>query len=368
MKVLLVVGTLHAGGLERFVTRVSKQAIESHEFTPLVLCLHKREGIFLSELESLNVQVIEASKGWSRNILRFIELIRSIKHLNPDIVHSQVNFSIIQQWLVYYFAGIRRIAFTERNCYPIHGVNRLKRFFQFYFVKLFGASYSANSEDVKVHLAKMVAYAPEKIKVLPNGVGIALSSEEARDQIRGKYYWENDEIVFGYVARMNRHKGHLYFIEVMLELENILDRKIKICFVGGGETLPEIERKVHDSGLKELTTFTGVVGNVQELMNGFDIVCLFSEREGMPNVVIEAMSCGKVVVANPVGNVRELFDGGAGMINPEASPHKTAMLIKQLIEDPGKVYQMEQLAKERIEKSFSLNASFQTLVEYYHSL
>src|SRR5688500_15556041 len=98
LRVLYLVGNLGAGGLERFVTRVSLRAKESVDFEPSVCCLAERSGIFVPVLEAAGVTVVQAPENWRRNRKSLSELGSMIHSLSVDIVHSQVNFSLWQQF------------------------------------------------------------------------------------------------------------------------------------------------------------------------------------------------------------------------------------------------------------------------------
>ncbi|MCS6818688.1 MAG: hypothetical protein RMJ53_10890, partial [Chitinophagales bacterium] len=89
--VIFFTGNLHAGGLERFVTRVALAAVKTNAFYPIIVCLKKKEGIFLSELELNGITVLDAPLGWQRSVWSLLRLRRMIKDLHPAVVHSQVN-------------------------------------------------------------------------------------------------------------------------------------------------------------------------------------------------------------------------------------------------------------------------------------
>jgi glycosyltransferase involved in cell wall biosynthesis len=76
-------------------------------------------------------------------------------------------------------------------------------------------------------------------------------------------------------------------------------------------------------------------------LNAADAFCLSSESEGMPNVVIEALACGRNVVATAVGGVPELIDGRNGIVVP---PRDTAALAEGLRQSLGRKWDRDAVA------------------------
>src|SRR5206468_2770993 len=66
-------------------------------------------------------------------------------------------------------------------------------------------------------------------------------------------------------------------------------------------------------------------------ISGCDILCLPSRREGCPNVVLEALTSGKLVVACNVGGVPEILNELNGIIVQAESPDALAQGIKQAL-------------------------------------
>jgi teichuronic acid biosynthesis glycosyltransferase TuaC len=59
-------------------------------------------------------------------------------------------------------------------------------------------------------------------------------------------------------------------------------------------------------------------------MNASDVLCLPSESEGRPNVILEALACGCPIVATPVGGIPELVDASCGILVEGNGPEPLA--------------------------------------------
>lgn len=363
--VLFLTGSLGAGGLERFVSKVAMEEQHRSRFKPVIVCLSNKAGLFVDIVEKEGVQVLEAPKRWQRSLIGLFKLGRLIRVHKPLVVHSQVNFSLFQQFLAVSLYTKARFLVTERNCYPLKGWALIRRKFQFYSLIFFGVQYSGNSIDVVNHLSGLMGYPKQKIPVIPNGIEIPPHDHLKRRMIRVRHGWREEDFVVGYVSRFASHKGQGYFLEVMQIVYAQLGNKLKVCFIGDGPERNRIELLASSSPIANLTSFLGIIENVNDYYKAFDCLALFSSYEGMPNVVIEAMAHGVPIVANPVGNVAELFDGGGGIINQFDDPAKTARLILDLAEHPVKREEIGKNAEMKVQSSFSLRNTRQLLYNYY---
>ncbi|MBX2944886.1 MAG: glycosyltransferase [Cyclobacteriaceae bacterium] len=358
MKVAFFVGTLQAGGLERFVTRVSIKALQEKQFIPIVICLIKRTGIFLDELQAANVKVYEAPKSWFRSPYRWWQFIRLIREINPDIVHSQVNFSMLQQFLVAWF-GRARFTVTERNCYQRGGLALVRRRVQYRLLKISRVVYSANSKRVAKHLAVMYNEQMDTFPILHNGIDVPDLTPVTNFA---------NPVRIGYVARMSLHKGHLFFLDVLEKLIHVRHLTCEAIFFGDGPDRAIIEKSIMDKGLEKFVTLTGVVSDLDKQLLSCDIVALLSDFEGMPNVIIEAMAVGKPVVATDVGNARELLANDAGFVLEKKIIDDAVAAFEQLIKQPELRLSMGQVGRARIKNEFSLASTLNSLLNYYRAI
>jgi glycosyltransferase involved in cell wall biosynthesis len=102
------------------------------------------------------------------------------------------------------------------------------------------------------------------------------------------------------------------------------------------------------------------------LMNRAAVVLLTSEREGLPNVVLEAMARGKTVVSTPVGGIPAVIeDGETGLLVPIGDVEATRAALERALGDAELRRRIGTAARERVREYCSWNkVTEQTLAVY----
>jgi glycosyltransferase involved in cell wall biosynthesis len=107
----------------------------------------------------------------------------------------------------------------------------------------------------------------------------------------------------------------------------------------------------------------------QELFGLFDraaVVVLTSEREGLPNVVLEAMARGKTVVSTPVGGIPAVIeDGKTGLLVPVGDAEATRTAIERALADPELRRRIGSAARERVREYCSWDRVTERTLEVY---
>ncbi len=160
--------------------------------------------------------------------------------------------------------------------------------------------------------------------------------------------------VAGMIGRFTPLKGQRTFVDaVALLRERIPD--LRAVLVGDGPLRPEIERRAASLGIANVTLFTGHYGDVFEALRAFDAFVLPSEIEGLPYVVLEAMSQAKPVVAADVGGIPEaVLSGETGFVVPPRNPLALAEKIADLLANPDLARTMGLAGYRRYEAHFTL--------------
>lgn len=172
-------------------------------------------------------------------------------------------------------------------------------------------------------------YGVEGGVVLPN----AMAAEKARPEPVAVPEGETGILIVG---RMRVRKG----IEVALAALSAIDpeRSPKLWLAGDGEHRAGLEAAAHRLGVEESVRFLGrcSAGQVMTLMRRARALVVPSTYEGMPLVVLEAMSRKLPVIASAVSGIPEVvIDGKTGWLVPPEDPAALAEAIETAVGTPG---------------------------------
>ena len=139
-------------------------------------------------------------------------------------------------------------------------------------------------------------------EILLNGASeqFKVYSDDKRARLREKYGIDNDKKVVAFVGRFEPVKNVTLLPDIYNEIERKYGQPISFWAIGDGVQLEETRQMMKDKGVK--CHFTGKVPpeEIPDLLNCVDLLVLPSSLEGLPLVVIEALSCGAHVVATNV--------------------------------------------------------------------
>jgi glycosyltransferase involved in cell wall biosynthesis len=157
------------------------------------------------------------------------------------------------------------------------------------------------SEDNKRVLERQLACQFKSAQVILNGPRLKLD-----EPIR----WPSGPIRFAQVARLETEwKGHDVLLEALATKE-WRDRDWRLTIFGTGPDEHYIRQLVDMYGLSEKVEFGGYVRDMKEVYASHHALLLPSRGEGTPLAALEAMMCGRLVIATDVGGNREIIDEG----------------------------------------------------------
>jgi glycosyltransferase involved in cell wall biosynthesis len=165
------------------------------------------------------------------------------------------------------------------------------------------------SKAASSRLAEVLSVPKDNVVSLHNGISLRKSTETPEQTRRRLGIGNFNEVLFGVVALMERRKGH----QILLDALNIIAdndpndlSQMLVLLEGDGPTRKQLEEFVYNHQLEERVKFVGAENNVVNFMHALDVVVLPSiDQEDFPNVVLEAMSLGKPVIASRLAGTPE---------------------------------------------------------------
>lgn len=219
-----------------------------------------------------------------------------------------------------------------------------------------------NTQSIK-HIYDSYGWFPKDfVKVIYNGVEDFHSVQpyDFRSQFPGKL------IIFS-AGRLAEQKGFPFLLKAAAQLRQ--KRKDFVVLIAGeGRLRQSLQRQILQLGLEECVFLLGYQPDIVPFLRGSDIVVLPSLYEGMPNILLEAMSAQKPVVATAVNGVPELvLDGQTGMLVPPADADALSAALDQLLSSQQLRERFARAGYERVQKSFTIDRMLDELEQYFYA-
>ena len=185
-------------------------------------------------------------------------------------------------------------------------------------------------------------------------------------------------LIVGAAGRLSPEKGFDVLIAAAKQLaKSKLD--VGIVIFGDGFLQETLQQQIDNNGISQFVTLAGFTDQLDQYMHHFDLFVQSSHTEGMPSVLLEAMSARRAVIATQVGGTGELVieapvnEGGNGMMVPPNDPKNLAEALQKVLSDHNLRQTMGENGRQRVEGSFAIETQaeayfdlFTRLLRQYH--
>jgi glycosyltransferase involved in cell wall biosynthesis len=170
------------------------------------------------------------------------------------------------------------------------------------------------------------------------------------------------------VGRAVEKKGFNILIDALALLPRTLHWRLE--HVGGGELLEPLRRQAETAGISDRVTWRGALSQdlIIDRYRDADLFVLPSriaddgDRDGLPNVLLEAQSQGLACIASDVSAVPELVeDGATGILTPPDDAAALSLAIGDLARDPVRRQELGRAGEARVRSDFSFEDGIESL-------
>jgi glycosyltransferase involved in cell wall biosynthesis len=353
LKILFLARQLNIGGAERqLVILANELAARGHE---VVIASYYPGGALSAKLDSSRVRLISLGKRsrWDLFSL-YVKVVRVLRQERPDVLHGWMHTQNVAATLARIFYPQTKLFWCVRSSNLEMVLDWVERSAVWLQSRLSGFAdrVVVNSMAGMEH-AVAGGIAREKMVFIPNGIDTSVFYPDQAEGKRVRDEWGVDESekVVGYVARFDPIKNHKLFLQAA---GRIAAERPKVRFVcvghGRSDYVEELKNLTRTLGIENKVQWMQARPDVRAVYNALDVFCSASFSEGFPNVIGEAMACGRHCVVTDVGDSK-LVVGETGSAVPSNDVEALAAGFRQRL-DASDALNLR--ARQRILENFTV--------------
>ena len=358
MKILFLNSSHQWGGNEKWTLEASCGLAEMGHG----VYLGCRSSIFEEKSWCKKLKFIKIPFYNNLDLITVLKLIKIIKVLEIDVL-------VPTKQREYFLGGLAACFFPSLKVAARLGIERpidnLRN--RIAFCKFFD-SVIVNSRRIITTLARTPGFDTGKCTLVYNGVELPELSSEVRARYRHELGVGEENQLIAVIGRLAPQKGFDMALEAFAALHQIIP-SVRMVLVGSGDFFQVYRDLAENLGIDKFVTFTGHRDDVSGFFQASDLFWLTSRKEGMANVMLEAMAHKKAVVAFNVAGVDEiLIDGENGfIINQDTTNHLVECSEKILMDDKLKE-QVGCAAFKTVKNDFSKEKMYSSLEKAFEEL
>lgn len=340
-RLFYVVGQLGLGGLERQLFYLIR-SMDRVRYKPIVVVWgDSSQDHYARELRALDVPVVGLGPNptWLAKLRTLSDLIANTK---PEVIHSYTFYTNIVSWWAAQGSGAIPIG-SVRNSFTLDCREAGK-----VYGRLCGrwpAAQIFNSFAAEQNARRSTRiFRPRRLYVVTNGVDLDHFSPRPYPQ-------EGYILAVGSLYHRKRWDRLIQAIAILAPK----GLRVEVVHVGSGPLRQELEMMARDLHVEHIVRFLGPRNDIPSLLANALFLVHTADDEGCPNVIMEAMACGRAVVATAAGDIPYLIeDGKTGFVVPREDGTILANRMETLLEKRRLCRQMGEAARIKAERAFGI--------------
>jgi glycosyltransferase involved in cell wall biosynthesis len=205
----------------------------------------------------------------------------------------------------------------------------------------------------------------QRVTTVYEGIDLGRVEAAPKADLHAELWLPHQAPVVGNVAALVAHKGQRHLIEAAaIVVKEIPDARFVIA--GEGELRPALERQIKEHRLEKHVFLAGFRPDILSVHKAFDVFVMSSVTEGLGTSLLDAMACGKPIVATTAGGMPEVVvNGRTGLLVPPRDHEAMAGAIVRLLRDEALRARMGEAGEARVREQFSSERMVQDTLAVY---
>jgi len=369
-KVLFFIPSLEGGGAEKVMVNILRRADKSKIESVLMLLSPFEQSPYRELLpEHLRVIIVKRNSDTCiEKIKQCVKFIRVVKKENPKRILSMLTHTNILAIMTGISLGIKVTVCEHNTIGELIKTREGRRILWFPVAPLVKIFYRfadriiAVSQGIEKNLVEEFGIAAGTIGVIYNPVDIDHISGLSSRPLEHSFFQEGVPIILA-MGRLVRQKGFDLLIGAFREVLSELDARLIIA--GEGHERESLQGLAKDLGIATKVSFVGFQTNPYALMSKADVFVLPSRIEGLPMVLLEALTCGIPVISTDCcsGPCEILKNGECGLLVSSGDVDALSDGILRLLKDKDLMEKYSLVGKER-----AMDFSIDKIIKQYEDI
>jgi glycosyltransferase involved in cell wall biosynthesis len=339
--------SLRVGGAEKKVISLL-QHIDRSRFLPSLI-VQTADGPLWQQLPS-DVRFVDLDKSQMRFVVP--SLAGVLREINPDLVFSPMEHTCVAVALARRVARMNMPLVFSVESNIRRSLREIPARTRWVYRSVYKRFYPqatcvvAVSQGVADLFTKEIPQVKNRIVILPNPVVPERTNEEEAEPVDP--WLESSIPVFLACGRLVKAKGFDTLIRAFADLRQ--RRNARLLIVGEGPQRRYLEALIRECHLRGSVRLPGYTSSPWRWMEKASAFVLSSRWEGMPGVLIEAMSCGVPCVASDCDfGPRELIEHGRnGLLARADDAHSLAVQMERILNENALAQELGRAAKNSV--------------------
>jgi glycosyltransferase involved in cell wall biosynthesis len=334
LKILFLARQLNIGGAERqLVILANELASRGHD---VVIASYYPGGALSEKVDKSRVRLISLGKRsrWDLFSLYF-KVIKVMRRERPDILHGWMHTqNLVATFVRVFFPRVKLFwCVRSSNLEMVQDfVERTEVWLQSR-LSAFADCIVVNSMAGLEHTVSS-GVAREKMLFIPNGIdtNVFYPDEAEGKKVRADWGVDASTKIIGKVARYDPIKNHPLFLKAAARIAAEYPNVRFVCVGHGAASyIAQLKELARTLGIEDRVMWIDARPDVRAVYNALDVFCSASLSEGFPNVIGEAMACGRHCVVTDVGDSK-LVVGSLGIAVPSDDVDALTAALRQKLE------------------------------------
>lgn len=214
----------------------------------------------------------------------------------------------------------------------------------------------AVSKRVRLLAEEKEYVSSNKIEVILNGIPrLKNASDETVQKLRVELGVKKNQLMVLSIGRLSIQKGHTYLIDAISRLSLEYKNYLRFFIAGSGDLHNELENKIRELKIENQISLLGIRKDIPALLQAADIFVLPSIWEGLPLVILEAMSAGLPILTTDVEGIDDvIINGESGIVTPLKDSYSLVDNLTYMVNNESLRRKIGNNAQIRFEENYTL--------------